>query len=195
MRMVQTFRKLARNRLMGYDAGTDTFVDALNPCIFESSGRWISERVGFNARRVLLVENPVYPTYDIVKIGDDTVEHILYSEQRNVLRNSAYLYDYTLLDKTNEAQAVTLTTVPSASGMGGTLTESLSAAFPIHMVRFAATSSSEQDHVDFSRLYAFAPGSLTIDEDMELEVDGGDRYVITEAVEELLCIRLSVTRR
>lgn len=194
MRMVQTFRKLAKNKLMGYDSGTDTFLDSLNPCIFESSGRWISERVGFNARRVLLTENAVYPTYDVVKIGDDDVEHILYSEQRNVLRNTPYLYDYTLLDRTNGAQTVTLTTVPAASGMGGTISEALSAEFPIHMVRFAATSSEEQDHVDFSRLYAFAPGSMDITEDMELEVDG-ERYVITEAVKELLCLRLSVTRR
>jgi len=194
MKMVQAFRKLSKNRLMGYVSGTDTFVDTLNPCIFESSGRWISERVGFNARRVLLTENPVYPAYDVVRIGDDDVDHILYSEQRNVLRDTSYLHDYTLLDKTNDAVAVTLTTVPAASGMGGAITETLSTTFPIHMVRYAATGSSEQDHVDFSRLYAFAPGSLVIDEDMELEVDG-DRYVITESVKELLCLRLSVTRR
>lgn len=194
MRMVQTFRKLAKNKLMGYDSGTDTFLDTLNPCIFEASGRWISERVGFNARRVLLVEKPVYPTYDVVKIGDDTVEHILYSEQRNVLRDSSYLYDYTLLDKTNDAQAVTITTVPAASGMGGTKSEALSPNFPVHMVRFASTRSEEQEFVEFSRLYAFAPGSKAITEDMELVVDG-DRYIITEAVKELLCLRLSVTRR
>lgn len=192
--MVQTFRKLAKNKLMGYDSGTDTFLDSLNPCIFESSGRWISERVGFNARRVLLTERPVYPTYDVVRVGDDDVDHILYSEQRNVLRDTSYLYDYTLLDKTNDAQSVTITTVPAASGMGGDATETLSTPFPIHMVRYAATGSEEQAHVDFSRLYAFAPGSLVITEDMELEV-GGERYVITEAVKELLCLRLSVTRR
>lgn len=194
MRMVQAFRKLSKNRLLGYDKDTSTFLDALNPCIFESSGRWISERVGFNARRVLLTEHPVAPTYDVVKIGVDSVEHILYSEQRNILRDTSYLYDYTLLDKTNAGQTVTISTGGTASGMGGAKAEALSDPFPIHMVRFASTSSEEQDHVQFSRLYAFAPGSTVVSEDMELEVEG-DRYIITEAVPELLCMRLSVTRR
>ena len=194
MRVVQAFRKLSKNKLLGYDSGTAAFKDTLNPCILESSGRWISERVGFNARRVLLTESPVYPAYGVVKVGDDLVEHILYSEQRNILHNTSYLYDYTLLDKTNDAQSVTISTVPSASGMGGTKSETLSELFPVHMVRFASTSSEEQDHVQFSRLYAFAPGSEAITEDMELLV-AGDRYIITEAVPELLCMRLSITRR
>lgn len=194
MKFVQAFRKLARNNLKGFDPGTSAFVDANIKCIFESSGRWISERVGFNARRVLLTEMPIYPTYDVVRIGDDTVDHILYSEQRNVSRDAPYMYDYTVLDKTNDCQSVTTTTGATASGMGGTKTETLSAAFPVHMVRFAATSSEEADHVDFSRLYAFAPGSIVVNEDMELEIDG-DRYIVSEAVKELLCLRLSVTRR
>ena len=110
------------------------------------------------------------------------------------MRDTSYLYDYTLLDKTNAGQTVTISTGGTASGMGGEKAEAFSDPFPIHMVRFASTSSEEQDHVQFSRLYAFAPGSTVVSEDMELEVEG-DRYIITEAVPELLCMRLSVTRR
>lgn len=192
MKLVQAHRKLATNELWGFDLTTRAFINTDNPALLESSGRWISERVSFNSRRVLLVERPI--TQEVIRIGDDAVEHILYSEQRNISRGSAYLYDYTILDKTDSAQSVTIATSTTASGMGGAKTETLSEPFPVHMVRFASTSSEEQDHTQFSRLYAFAPGSLTITEDMELEVDG-DRYIITESVKELLCTRLSVTRR
>ena len=194
MRIVQALRKLASNVLWGYNTTTQEFEDLLNPALLEISGHWISERVGFNARRVLLVERPIYPNYTVVRIGDDDVEHILYSEQRNVYRDSAIYYDYTVLDKTDTAQAVTITTTATASGMGGDKTETLSTPFPVHMVRFAATRSEEQEFVEFSRLYAFAPGNEVITEDMELAIDG-DRYIITEAVKELLCLRLSITRR
>lgn len=194
MRISQAFKKLATNHLVGYDHTFDEWVDTRIRCILESSGRWISERVGFNARRVLLTDAAVTPDYYVVKIGDDSVDHIIYSEQRNVLHNKSYLFDYTLLDKTNDAQLVTISTVPSASGMGGEKTETLSASFPVHMVRFASTNSEEQDHVQFSRLYAFAPGNKVITEDRELAIDG-DRYTITEAVKELLCVRLALVRR
>ena len=194
MKLVQAFRKLSKNRLLGFDTGTGTWIDALNPCILESSGRWISERVGFNARRVLLTEFPVHPKYNLVKVGDDSVEHILYSEQRNLSRNSPYLYDYTLLDKTDEAKTVTITTTSTASGMGGTKTETLSASFPVHMIRFASTGSEVADHTAFSRLFAFAAGTEDVNEDMELEING-DRFTINEVVEELLCLRLSLTKR
>lgn len=193
MRLVQALRKLGNSTLLGYNFTTLTWDNIETKALFESDQRWISERVGFNARRVLLTENTLDP-YRVLKISLDDIQHIVYSEQRAIGKGVAFLYDYTLLDKTNEAQTVTITTTPSASGMETTAVETLSTAFPIHMVRYAAATSEEQEHVDFSRLYAFAPGSLTITEDMELAVDG-ERYVITEAVKELLCLRLSVTKR
>jgi len=195
VRVVQAFRKLAKNNLLVYSQTDSAFIDVNTKALLESSGRWISERVGFNARRVLLTEKEISPQYRVVKIGSDTVEHILYSEQRNVLYGASYLFDYTLLDKTHSAQTVSFSLVPSASGMGGVKTEVLSAEiFPVHMVRFASTKSEEVDHVEYSRLYAFAPNNISINDDMELQI-GGERYLINESEPELLCIRLALTKR
>lgn len=192
MRLVQAHRKLATNDLLGYSLATKEFVNTENPSLLEVSGHWVSERVSFNARRVLIVERVI--SQRVVRLGVDTLNHILYSEQKNIRRNQVIYYDYTILDQTDEAKTVTITTVPSASGMGGVKTETLSDPFPVHMVRYAATSSEEAEHVKMSRMYAFAPGNLTITEDQELVI-GGDRFVITESVKELLCVRLSLVRR
>jgi len=193
MKLIQALRKLGKSSLKGFDTATLTWVEIDTVALLESDQRWISERVGFNARRVLLTEKTINP-YRVLKVADDDIRRIVYSEQRAVHATSAFLYDYTVLDETHEARLVTIATVPAASGMGGEKTETLSDPFPVHMVRFAGTKSEEQDHVDFSKLYAFAPGNLIITEDEELSI-GSDRYVITEAGEELLTTRLSVTKR
>jgi len=193
VRLIQALRKLGKSTLVGFNTTTSLWGNIETKALLESDQRWISERVGFNARRVLLTEHSLDP-YRVIKISNDDIKHIIYSEQRAIGRGAAFLYDYTILDETDEAQSVTFTMADTASGMGGDKTETLSDAFPVHMVRYASTSSEEQDHVQFSRLYAFLPGDITVTEDQELSI-GPDRYIITEAVTELLCLRLSLTKR
>lgn len=192
MRLVQAFRKLATNTLWGYDLTSATYVDTENPALLESTQRWISERVGFNARRVLLCEKKI--TQRAVKVGDDTLEHILYSEQKNIRADQTFLYDYTILDKTHQAQTVSFTATQSASGLAGDTTEDLSAPYPVHMIRYAGTNSKEAESQLYSRLYAFAPGNIQVDTDQELLI-AGERYIVEEAFTELLTTRLMVTRR
>ena len=192
MKMSQTIAKLARTTGVGWNPALLIFENLPSKLLLETSGRWISERVSFNSRRVMLMATPI--SYFVIKIEQDTLRHILYSEQKNINRGEIYLYDYTILDETDSAQTVTITTTPAASGMGTSKVETLSTEFPIHMVRFGAGRSEALDHQEFTRLYAFIPGDTTANDDMELDISG-TRYTITESVTELLCIRLSLTER
>ena len=194
MKLSKVIKKLANIDLWGFDPINQKYVDLKNRALLEVSGHWVSERVSFNSRRVLLTPEKIGSEYKALRFGTSPKTHIMYSEQENFQTNDVFLYDYTVLDETDEAQTVTITTVPASSGMGGDKTETLSDPFPVHMVRFASTSSREVDHIEFSRLYAFAPGNITINEDQELLI-GSDRYIITEAVPELLTLRLSITKR
>lgn len=194
MRLVQALRKLGKVQVTGFDVTDKTWDIVLTRALLESSQRWISERVGFNARRVLLTTATLDP-YRVIKISDDDVQHILYSEQRNVRGKAAFLYDYTLLDKTNEMQVVTFTTTPSASGMETSVVETLSDPFPVHLVRYAKADSNEVDSLDYTRSYCFAPGDIPVDPDNELLSSTGDRYLIEEAEPELLTTRLMLVKR
>lgn len=194
MRLTQALGKLGKCTVHGYDLATQTWKVVPTKAILESSQRWISERVGFNARRVLLTSEPVLPYY-VVKISDDDIEHILYSEQRNIQKGKSFVYDYTLLDKTHGAQIVTFTTTQLASGMQGELVEELSTAVhPLHLVRYAKSDSVANDAIDYSRSYGFIAGNVPITTDNELLV-GTDRYLIEEAEAELLTTRLMLIKR
>ncbi len=194
MRLKQALGKLGKCTVHGYNLSTQKWDVIPMKAILESSQRWISERVGFNARRVLLTSLPVLP-YHVVKISDDDVEHILYSEQRNIQGGSSFVYDYTLLDKTHGAQIVSFTTTPTASGMEGEAVEEISTAtHPLHLVRYAKADSVVNDAIDYSRSYGFIAGNVPLTVDNELKV-GGDRYVIEEAEAELLTTRLMLVKR
>ena len=194
MRLAQAFRKLSKSSLLGRNPNTGAWESITFDALLESDQRWISERVGFNARRVLLTEFAI-PPYRVIKVAEDDIERILYSEQRAVSKGTAFLYDYTLLDQTNTMQLVTFTTTNSASGMPGEVSESLSIAFPVHLVRYAKADSNEVDSIDYTRSYCFAPGDIPIDPDNELLSSTGDRYLIEEAEPELLTTRLMLIKR
>ena len=193
MRLVQALRKLGKVQVHGYNIATASWDTLTGKALLESSQRWISERVGFNARRVLLTDFSL-GAYRTVKISEDDVEHILYSEQRNIQGSTAFLYDYTVLDKTDEVVTVTFQETQTASGQAGDVVEILSDPFPIHRVRYAKADSEVMDHQVYSRSYAFAPNNIAINTSQELQV-GTDRFIIEEADDELLTTRLMITKR
>ena len=194
MRLKQALGKLGKATIHGYNITTNKWDVVPMKAILESSQRWISERVGFNARRVLLTSLPVLP-YHVVKISDDDVEHILYSEQRNIQGSTSFVYDYTLLDKTHGAQIVSFTTTTLASGQEGDVVEELTTAVhPLHLVRYGKSDSVVNEAVDYSRSYGFIAGNVSISPDNELQV-GTDRYIIEEAEAELLTTRLMLVKR
>lgn len=194
MRLVQPFRKLSTNKLLGLNPTTLVYDTVLTTALFESDQRWISERVAFNARRVLLTEDPIPDPYRVLKVGDDDIEHILYSEQRAVHRNEAFLYDYTVMDVTNTVDLIQFDETASASGVGGSVVETVVGSYPIHLVRFGGASSEMAEHVDFSRSFAFGPSYMPATTDMELDF-AGERYSIEEVEPELLAIRMGVIKR
>ena len=194
MRLKQALGKLGKARIFGYDKDTGGWDLIETKALLESSQRWISERVGFNARRVLLTQDCLDP-YRVVKISDDTVEHILYSEQRNIQQATSFVYDYTLLDKTHGAQIVTFETTKVASGADAALVEVLDPVIhAVHLVRYAKADSSANEAIDYSRSYGFIAGNVQITTDNELQI-GTSRYLIEEAEPELLTTRLMLIKR
>jgi len=194
MRIQQALRKLRSNKVLGLNPTTGLYEDTLNPGVLEVSGHWISERVSFNSRRVLLVEQPLSPTYSVLKLGDEPERHILYSGQKNIYHDTAAYYDYTLLDETDEASIIRQVTTISASGIQGSTVETTVDTLPVHLVRFGQTPSDEADFIFFSRQYAFLPAFADITTADELQV-GTDRFTIQDIAQELLTMRITMVKR
>ena len=193
MRLSQPLKKLGKARLTGYHPTNLTW-DALPPkALLESDQRGISESVSFNSRRVLLTDASLDP-YRIITISDDPLQHILYSEQRAIKGAGAFVYDYNLLDATDQAVLISFVTSQAASGLQRDSVATPSSSFPVHMSRISSTSSEEVEHMRFTKLFALLPSYLNPTTDMELQI-GVDNYVITEVVVELLTKRLILTRR
>jgi hypothetical protein len=193
MRIAQAHLKLANNSIEGFNNLTALYEALTSPVVFEVSGRWISERVSFNSRRVMLARESLL-AYSVLRIGGQPDRFILYSEQKNILNDSIFTYDYTVLDETDQADVMHQVTTTSASGLEGATVDTVLETLPIHLVRFGQTGSEEADFIHFSRQYAFVPNYSTVTTSHELRV-GSDRYVIQEVSDELLCKRVTMIKR
>lgn len=193
MRINAAHQKLAKNKLYGFNVNTEQWDNIECKALLESSQRWVSSRLSFMTRRVLLTDKPLLP-YKSIKIDDSNHINILYSEQPNQRGRGTFLYDYTTIDATHEARTVTFNTTKSLSGMEASVVEVLSGPFPIHMGRYAGTNSQVTDNHLYSRIAAYIPDDVLISTDNELVV-GGDRYIVEEAFPELHTTVLMLTKR
>ena len=195
MKLDQPFKKLAKSSVTGYDLSQNKFVTLPNQrVLLESDQRWISERQSFNSRRVLLTDKTLMPYY-VIKVAEDDLERITYSEQRAIGADKAFLYDYTLLDKTHGAQIVTFETTNNAAGVPSIVNEVIDPIIhAVHLTRYAKADSAVNDAIDYTRSYGFIAGNVPISPDNELLIDG-TRYLIEESEAELLTTRIMLIKR
>jgi hypothetical protein len=177
---------------------TDVYEDLGFKCILETTARRVSERPFFLSRRVILSEHRIPVVNRVVKIGDNDVPYIIYSEQRNVWKGQTFVWEYTGMDETQVAEVVELQGGVAASGQQIDTVPITLYSMPIHMFRNTSTESAVHDDADFSKAVALVPGNVPLNTDMELQITTNghtNSYTIQEVVPELFSQRLSLIER
>lgn len=199
MKLQRAALKLAKNTLQGYNHLTSTWVTLPFKCQFANSGRWIGRSEDFYNRRVLLTPEPVPETYQVIRIGSESAEYLLFGNaphgQANISHNVAYMFEYNALNVEVEyAQLIELTSTPSASGISGIKTETVLGSFPVAVSRYASLSNTVAKNVTQSRCDVYIPTYAGAKTEHTLRL-AGESYDIVESYLELNLRHLNCNKR
>lgn len=161
----------SRTALDGYDGAE------WHSCIgygsFMPHDRFISEREFGLKRRYLLVhpDNPLPSTYSVIRLAGASPAYMV-----GVMNEDVYDDVYSLIYLTHRApfvaSVVTLQKTTKASGVGATITRSVTGTYFGDFERVSFERATEVEGVRFTAPNVILPSDAVVDTDNEIDIDG-----------------------
>ena len=193
MELQQAAQHFATSLFAGWD-GTEWVAGAVIGA-FQPFDRFISARTFGQKKRNLLVPQgfQMDPKYVALRSLDGT-RYLIVDANADIDRGTQYQHTYLLQQADFDIEVIQLTTTDSASGLGGALTETVSATTFGDMERITAMSSDEFEVVDYTNMAVYLPSTIAVTTADLIRVSSGT-YDIKEVLPLLGITELRTIRR
>lgn len=191
------YGKLAKTQLECWDNANQKWVTQSFGVQLTESGRWIGRTEAFYNRRVVLSPEAIAPGYEVIRLGGNAEEYLLFANQPNTFNNTTYMYDYTALNveaSPGSLQGLVDTGGSTLSNIPKTLEPQVIGTYPVAMERFSSDVSAVDRGTEYSEVHCYIPTYSQADESHQLLVDGVT-YKIRESFLELNLLHLVLLKQ
>lgn len=185
MNLNQVPKKFSSVTVDGWDGSTWTL--GVGIVSIEVYSRFITERTFGVVKRIMISAEAIDPTYTLFRTTDGTT-YLRSSLSLDMRNDVIYNYVYLVHIPNAEAEIVSFTTTPSASGMGSNTAEVKSPVVPCYQERLSSQNAAVVDGVLYTRVRILFPKGTVITSTNEVEISGV-RYTVDEVDDELELVR------